>query len=112
MSIVTGVVLQTSCNENTNLIYEINKWLRFGYMCGAGADTRYPSPWCLMEASHIAGGGKHPQVNVLVGGFSGFGKTAERFKCFVLDLPWFLPEQVVLLMTCEEAATQVFRPTA
>jgi hypothetical protein len=106
MSSVTGVVLQTSCAENTKLIDEINKWLRFGYGCGAAS----PRPWSLVDTSSFAGGHKHPGLRVLVGGFSGFSSTDKRFRNFVLNLPWFSPEQVVLIITYEDGASQVYRP--
>ena len=102
MSIVSGVVLCTSCVEFQSgdedspvvLFEEINKWL--------GSRGR------LTRVEDSFGGSKHPQMYVAGGGFNYFPE--DEFAAFVMALPWEEPENVVLIIEPENGATRVFRP--
>lgn len=103
MSVVSGVVLCTSCGEDEAgedgevvLFEKINKWLA----------EKGPFKLCRVESNF--GGGKHPQMFVAGGGFNYFPE--DEFAAFVLGLPWHNPESVVLVMQPEEGETRVFRP--
>lgn len=97
MSVVTGVVLSTSCTEEDGPnLPAINAWL----------DQRGFRP--LVQVEDGFGGTKHPQLMVAGAGFNYFDDA--EFAAFVMDLEWDMPEQVVLVLTREQDAAQVFRP--
>lgn len=101
MSVVTGVVLCTSCVEDEEEVLDrINAWL-----LEKGGGPR----WSLKLVSDDFGGGKHPQMSVYGGGFNYFYE--DDFAEFVISLPWQNPENVVLIMQPEDGSTKVFRPS-
>ena len=103
MSVVSGVVLCTSCCEEevsedgpAVLFVQINEWL----------SSRGLFHLVLVEDSF--GGTKHPQMFVAGGGFNCFPE--DDFAAYVIALPWENPERVVLIIQPEEGETRVFRP--
>ena len=103
MSVVSGVVLCTSCVEDEAeedgpaiLLEQINKWL---------ADRGH---FKLNRVENSFGGGKHPQMHVAGGSFNYFPE--DEFAAFVLGLAWRSPENVILIINPEEGATRIFRP--
>lgn len=103
MSVVSGVVLCTSCAEEeisedgpVVLFEKINEWL-----AAKGS-------FKLNRVEDSFGGGKHPQMFVAGGGFNYFPE--DEFAEFVMSLPWLFPERVVLIIQPEECETRVFRP--
>lgn len=104
MSVVTGIVLHTSCAEGAllpdhdvpNELLQIAQWLR-------NRDRA-----CLVEVQDLMCTGKHPQTYVLGGGYNYFPE--EEFAAFVMSLPWRCPENVVLIVNPEDGPARVYRP--
>lgn len=104
MSVVSGVVLCTSCCEDevsedgpAILFERINEWLAS------------KGPFKINRVEDNFGGGKHPQMFVAGGGFNYFPE--DEFAEFAMSLPWSNPENVVLIIEPEDGRTRVFRPT-
>lgn len=104
MSVVTGVVFQTSSTEDgfdpergTWQLDKLNTWLV----------TQGYAPLKDLADDHAVGN-KHPQINVYVAGYNYF--IRDEFVSFLRTLTFQHPEQVVLLTTREEDAAEVWRP--
>ena len=106
MSIVSGVVLCTSCCEldfldgDVGPLLQINEWL--------AAQDLGP----LVRVEGLAGGNKHPQMFIACAGYNYFYSHEDAFAAFVMSLPWENPENVVLVIEPEEGATRLWRPSA
>lgn len=98
MSVVTGVVLCTSCVESSVLLDEIDRWL----------EAR--SFRALSRLDGAAGGSKHPQMWILGSGFNYFGSVRAKFITFVMGRAWHAPDNVVLVIEVEDEKTTVHRP--
>lgn len=103
MSVVSGVVLCTSCTEDevhedgpATLIEKINAWL---------SERHFGK---IMQVESGFGGSKHPQMFVAGAGFNYFPE--DEFAAFVLSLPWSSHGNVVLVIEPDQGDTRVFRP--
>lgn len=103
MSVVSGIVLCTSCceieaNEDDPVILfeKINAWLK---------ERQFGN---LKRVEDHFGGNKHPQMFVAGAGFNNFPE--DDFVSFFYSLQWENPENVVLIIEPEEGATKVYRP--
>lgn len=97
MSVVTGIMLITSLNDD-DAISEVQAWL--GERRGGQQ---------LIDVSDGAGGHKHPQFEALAAGINGF-LEGDEFAAFVMSREWWNPENVVLILQPETGDTRVFRP--
>lgn len=107
MSYVTGVVMQCSVVEESAerdgpmdedewdypLLDAIDRWIE---------DRGFRA---LHRVGRAASRGKHPQIEILCGGYNYF--PADEFRAFVLSLPWRSPHQMVLLLTTEDEPTRL-----
>jgi hypothetical protein len=97
MSVVTGITLHVSVSEYGTPIHAINDWLgKRGFSA-------------LNYAEDLYAGNKHPQIQLLGGGYNYFADH-EEFADFVLKQDWYAPESVVLIIEPEEGPAKVFRP--
>jgi hypothetical protein len=102
MSEVTTVVLVFSGHEEDSLdvpppaVAAIQAWLR-------NADVGQLNP-----VEHLFGGWKAPGVRCFGGGFNHL--DADSFAAVFRDQEWRHPEQVVLMLTTEEASLAIIRP--
>jgi len=94
MSIVTGIVL--TCIAEPVAIAAVNKWL---HDSGFGP---------LVETAKYAGGNKHPEMDIYIGGYNFF--DIDTFPPVVMAQAWENPESVVLLLNPQEGAMRVYRP--
>lgn len=97
MSIVTGIILSTSCDEDMSAPESpwnlVNAWL---------VERNYGE---LKAVDDQFGGEKHPQITVAGGGYNQFPE--EEFAKFVLSLDWATPENVVLVVQPEDGPPKV-----
>lgn len=96
MSVVSGVVLCTSCSDSDDLRARVQARL---------SDTNWGGR--LKRVDDVAGGPKDPQMWIGIGGFNYLDE--EEFATFVLALPWRDPGNVVLVIQPEDGATRVWR---
>jgi hypothetical protein len=99
MSVVTGVVICTSCAEDIAIFAGINHWLANN---GGG--------WDLAMVDSHAGGRKRPQMHIAAGGFNYFPNDV--FLAWFKTIGWEYPENVILIMNPEDGPTIVWRPAS
>lgn len=99
MSVVSGVIL-TCClmEEDTDNVARVNAWIRERH--GGGE---------LVNVADQAGGKKHPQCEIWIGGFNAMQE--DEFVAFVLRLPWDEPSNMVLVIKPEKGPTRIWRAT-
>ena len=96
MSVVTGVMLVTSCSEDESLLQSVDHWL---HTAGFSALHAVEEQCC---------NGKHPQLFMRGGGYNYF--KGKAFADYVSGLSWGFPEQVVLILIEELESAQIVRP--
>jgi hypothetical protein len=97
MSLVSGIMLCTSCAENSRNLHLIDTWL-----VANGFSALHP-------VDDLCCNGKHPQMNMRGGGYNYFKE--DDFARFVISLDWDFKENVVLIIQPEEGYTRVWRGT-
>ncbi len=98
MSVVTGVLICYSLEENETPIVEIGKWLE--------ANNKSP----LHQLDEKMCNGKHPQMMVWGGGYNYLDNDEfiELFK----SRDWINKEQVFMIFNMEEGPMRVIQPWA
>lgn len=104
MSIVTSVILCTSCGEGS--WDRVNSWLAdHGFEGLAAVEHNFSGN----KASQMTvGGGAYFRSTEATGDI--FNSVIETFITFVIGLPWDYPENVVLVVQPEDGPTRVERP--
>ncbi len=102
MSVVTGVLLHTSCCERVGTLQAVMDWFE---------PHREEWGWYLLNITDGAGGTKHPQTEILAGGLNWFcAHNLEAFIAFLTDIRWELPDNVVAVFNPEDGPALVWRP--
>lgn len=88
MSIVTAVILSVGVSESGPSLKLVDEWLRSEEQFAYGP---------LERVEQHAGGTKHPQTYIAIGGYNYFRE--DEFAAYVMSLPW--PSGMHLMMRSE-----------